>query len=115
MLHRCRSAQRITSVYFSLMRSNQALNASSWRVIHPRCSPSFFSGSGQYAESIGSSEKDTKSDTSTAMAIVNANGLNHCPAVPYIKPIGTNTATIEKVVAATAMPISSVPSCDARK
>ena len=29
--------------------------------------------------------------------------------------IGTNTATIEKVVAATARPISSVPSCEARK
>ena len=29
--------------------------------------------------------------------------------------IGTNTATIENVVAVTASPISFVPSCDARK
>ena len=32
-----------------------------------------------------------------------------------MKPTGTNTATIENVVAATASPISSVPSCDARR
>ena len=30
-----------------------------------------------------------------------------------MKPTGTNTATIENVVAATARPISSVPSCEA--
>ncbi len=64
---------------------------------------------------MGSSEKDTNSDTSTAHAIVSANGLNHCPANPLMKPTGTNTATIENVVAATATPISSVPSCAARK
>ena len=45
--------------------------------------------------------------------MVSANGLNHCPATPYMKATGTNTATIEKVVAATASPISSVPSCAA--
>ena len=66
-------------------------------------------GSGQYAESIGSSENDTNSDTSTAHAIVSANGANHCPAMPPMNAIGTNTATIENVVAATARPISSVP------
>ena len=32
-----------------------------------------------------------------------------------MNPIGTNTATIENVVALTAMPISFVPSCDALK
>ena len=89
------------------------LNVSSRFVIH-----AFFSsgtcGSGQYAESIGSSENDTNSDTSTEHAIVSANGLNHCPPIPGMKPIGTNTARIEKVVAATASPISSVPSCAAR-
>ena len=34
-------------------------------------------GSGQYAESIGSSENDTNSDTSTEHAIVSANGAIH--------------------------------------
>ena len=34
-------------------------------------------GSAQYADSIGSSENDTNSDTSTEHAIVSANGLNH--------------------------------------
>ncbi len=72
-------------------------------------------GSGQYAESIGSSENDTNSDTATDDAIVSANGLNHWPPMPGMKPIGTNTARIENVVAATARPISSVPSCAARK
>ena len=67
-------------------------------------------GSAQYAESIGSSENDTNSDTSTEQAIVSANGLNHWPPTPGMKPIGTNTARIENVVAATARPISSVPS-----
>ena len=41
--------------------------------------------------------------------MVSANGLNHWPATPYMNATGTNTATIEKVVAATASPISSVP------
>ena len=67
-------------------------------------------GSFQYAESIGSSENDTKSDTNTDAAIVSANGLNHWPPTPGMKAIGTNTARIENVVAATARPISSVPS-----
>ena len=43
--------------------------------------------------------------------MVSANGLNHWPRdARCMKAIGTNTATIEKVVAATARPISSVPS-----
>jgi hypothetical protein len=70
-------------------------------------------GSGQYADSIGSSENDTNSDTSTEHAIVNANGAIHCCAMPPRKPIGTKTTTIENVVAATARPISDVPSCAA--
>ena len=62
---------------------------------------------------MGSSEKDTNSDTSTEQAIVSANGLNHCPPTPGMNPIGTKTARIENVVAATARPISSVPSREA--
>ena len=42
--------------------------------------------------------------------MVSANGLNHWPAIPCMKATGANTATIEKVVAATAIPISLVPS-----
>jgi hypothetical protein len=45
--------------------------------------------------------------------MVSANGLNHCPATPCMKATGANTATIEKVVAATAMAISLVPVCAA--
>ncbi len=62
---------------------------------------------------MGSSDRETKSDTSTEQARVSAKGLNHCPEIPSMKAIGTNTAMIEKVVAATAMAISRVPSCDA--
>ncbi len=59
---------------------------------------------------MGSSENEMKSETSTDDAIVSANGLNHCPAIPPMNAMGTNTATIENVVAATARPISDVPS-----
>ncbi len=62
---------------------------------------------------MGSSDRETKSDTSTEQAMVRAKGLNHCPAIPSMKATGTNTATMEKVVAATAMAISRVPSCAA--
>ena len=70
-------------------------------------------GFAQYADSIGSREKETNSETSTEQAIVSAKGLNHCPPMPGMKPIGTNTARMENVVAATARPISSVPSREA--
>ena len=72
--------------------------------------PSAVCGSGQYADSIGSSENETNSDTSTEQTIVSANGLNHCPAIPPMNAIGMNTTTIDSVVAVTARPISSVPS-----
>ena len=42
--------------------------------------------------------------------MVSANGWNHCPARSPMNAIGTNTTTIENVVAATARPISAVPS-----
>ena len=91
------------------MRLNQLLNLSSVRAIGFRCSPAATCGSAQYADNIGSSEKETNRDTSTDAAIVSANGLNHCPATPYMKATGTKTQTIEYVVAETAIPISSVP------
>jgi hypothetical protein len=88
---------------------NHALNRSSFFVTHDfwcssRC------GSAQYADNIGSSEKETNSETATEAAIVSAKGLNHWPLIPVMKPIGTKTARIENVVAATASPISAVPS-----
>src|SRR5678809_552786 len=109
IVQRWSSAQAMRLLYRSACRSNQALNRSSARAIGFRRSCASSCGSAQYAESIGSSENETNNDTSTAAAMVSANGLNHCPAMPGMNPTGTNTATIENVVAATASPISSVP------
>ena len=66
------------------------------------------------AESIGSSVKLTKSDTSTATATVMPNWKKNLPMIPDMNATGMNTATIAKVVAMTASPISSVPSRAAR-
>lgn len=54
--------------------------------------------------------KLTNSDTSTATATVRPNWKKNLPTMPLMKAIGTNTATMAKVVAITASPISSVPS-----
>src|SRR3954453_4689631 len=62
---------------------------------------------------MGSSEKETNRETSTEQAMVSAKGLNHWPAMPCMKATGTKTQTMEKVVAATARPISSVASWEA--
>ncbi len=67
-------------------------------------------GSCQTEESIGSRVKLTNNDTSTATATVSPNWKKNWPTMPFIKAIGTKTATIAKVVAITASPISSVPS-----
>ena len=48
--------------------------------------------------------------TSTELATVNANGRNHSPGMPGMNATGMKTAMIENVVAATARPISFVPS-----
>ena len=53
--------------------------------------------------------KLTNSDTSTAAVTVMPNGKKNLPMMPLMNAIGTNTATIENVVASTASPISSVP------
>src|SRR3954466_6569153 len=84
---------------------------SSFFVIHAFLS-SGTCGSGQYAESMGSSENDTKSDTSTEQAMVSANGLNHWPPTPGMKPIGTNTARIRKGVAPKGGPVWAGPRRD---
>ncbi len=74
------------------------------RLKRPSC------GSRHTAESIGSSVKLTKSDTSTATATVMPNWKKNRPMIPDMNATGTNTATIANVVAITASPISSVPS-----
>ena len=67
-------------------------------------------GSCHTDESIGSSVKLTNIEISTAATMVMPNSWKNLPMMPPMKPIGMNTATIEKVVASTARPISSVPS-----
>ena len=58
---------------------------------------------------MGSSVKLMKRLTSTDATTVTPKGLNHSPDTPGMKATGMNTATMEKVVAATARPISAVP------
>ena len=58
---------------------------------------------------MGSSVNEMKRLTSTEATTVKPKGRNHSPDTPGMKATGTNTATIEKVVAATARPISDVP------
>ncbi len=53
--------------------------------------------------------------TSTEATTVSAKGRNHSPETPGMNATGTNTATMEKVVAATARPISAVPLSAARR
>ena len=56
--------------------------------------------------SVNEISKLTKTDATTVMP----KGRNHSPETPGMKPTGMNTATMENVVPATAMPISEVPS-----
>src|SRR5947199_157356 len=67
-------------------------------------------GSCQIDDSIGSSVKLTNIEISTAATMVTPNSWKNLPMMPPMKPMGRNTATIEKVVAKTAKPISCVPS-----
>ena len=50
---------------------------------------------------------------STAATTVSPKLLKNWPEMPGIRPTGRNTATIEKVVATTARPISSAASIEA--
>jgi len=61
------------------------------------------------ALSIGSTVKETSSDTSTAAVTVMPNSPKMTPARPGTKATGRKTATTVKVVAITARAISSVP------
>ena len=108
VMRRWRKAQPQTRRYQRVSAANARSKNRRRRVSH-ECWP-MASGSAHTADSIGSSENDTNKDTITEAAMVSANGANHCSAMPPMKAMGTNTTTIEKVVAATARPISAVPS-----
>ena len=70
-------------------------------------------GSCHTLESMGSKVKLTNMEINTATTMVKPNSWKNLPITPSMKPMGKNTATIEKVVASTAKPISLVPSMDA--
>ena len=67
-------------------------------------------GSYQIEDSIGSSVKETNSEISTAAETMMPNWKKKRPMMPPMKATGRNTATMQKVVASTASPISLVPS-----
>ena len=58
---------------------------------------------------MGSSVKLTNIEIKTAATMVMPNSWKNLPMMPSMKPMGRNTATIDKVVANTARPISWVP------
>ncbi len=62
-----------------------------------------------HADSIGVRVNETNSDTSTAQATVRPNWKKNLPMIPPMNATGTNTATIDSVVATTARKISRVP------
>ena len=64
-------------------------------------------------DNIGSSVKLTNMEINTAATMVMPNSWKNLPMMPPMKPMGKNTATMEKVVASTARPISEVPSIEA--
>jgi len=59
--------------------------------------------------------KETKRETRTAKVTVIPNWKKKRPTIPFMNATGTKTATMEKVVAMTASPISLVPSRAAAK
>jgi hypothetical protein len=67
-------------------------------------------GSYQTDDSIGSRVKDTNSEIRTAAETMRPNWKKKRPMMPPMKATGRNTATMQKVVASTASPISLVPS-----
>ena len=59
---------------------------------------------------MGVSARATTSEANTASAAVQPNCLKNLPGMPDMKAVGRNTAISVKVVAITAMPISSAAS-----
>src|SRR5207244_7351638 len=110
---RCDSAQPSAEGYRSATRSNHWLNRRTNRLIGLRgislewpCAPSI-SGSNHTLDNIGSSVKETKSETSTANATVTPNWKKILPMIPPMNATGTKTATTASDVETTASPISS--------
>ena len=62
---------------------------------------------------MGVSVRDTKSEMSTATVTVMPNSKKNLPTMPFMNATGTNTATMDNVVAMTARPISEEPSREA--
>ena len=118
VVRRCLSAHSITPRYFSAPRSNHRLNAEIAFLSGLRdfpCAPSTCGSTPQCAAIIGVSVNETKSETSTAKATVIPNWKKNRPMMPPMNATGTNTATMERVVAMTARKISFVPSPAAAK
>ena len=115
IVFRCPRAHAITARYRSAVRSNPSLNRSRIRATRCRFPVRSMSGSCQRDDSIGSSVNDTKRETSTAKATVIPNWKKNLPTIPFMNATGTKTATMEKVVARTASPISAVPARAASK
>ena len=63
-----------------------------------------------YAAIMGVSKRATTSEAKIASTAVQPNCLKNRPGIPPMKAVGKNTATSAKVVAMTAMPISSAAS-----
>src|SRR5690606_33935774 len=101
------SAQVITPRYLSACLSNQVLNPPIARVIGLRDSP-LCGSTPHHAESIGVSVKETNSEIITAHATVSPNSKKNLPMMPPMNATGTNTATMDSVVASTARTISRV-------
>jgi hypothetical protein len=59
---------------------------------------------------MGVSRRATTSEARMASTAVQPNCLKNRPGIPPMKAVGRNTATSAKVVAITAMPISSAAS-----
>src|SRR5512141_2072684 len=108
---RCPRAHAIIHRY----RSDQPLNRSRIRATRCRFPFRSMSGSIHLEESIGSRVNDTKRETSTAKATVIPNWKKNRPTIPFMNATGTKTATMERVVAITASPISAVPARAASK
>ena len=58
---------------------------------------------------MGLSVNDTNIEIMTAKATVRPNGQKKRPTMPLVMATGRNTATMDRVVASTARPISAVP------
>src|SRR3972149_4370772 len=85
----------MTDRYRSAVLSNQSLNRSSPRAAACRFPVRSMSGSCHREESIGSSVKETKRETSTAKVTVIPNWKKKRPTIPFMNATGPKTATMD--------------------